>query len=268
MANYRSRMSFRRETHVRAHPDRRFRIRRAVAVLMIIAATGCSSSSTEGNTGGTGIGRAGKPDVRPSGAGDKDRTTPPNAATTATGTPSATAPTATAPGAVADDRRTLRRGLATASASVADAAGDAYGNETPPPYADVLAATLQGRGRTLLMTMTFAHELPSRMPDDDERFVAAIAVRGSDGRPRWTFGARCSTQGWRAFSRERGNDEGFKGRFDISSGTVTLVVRWSSLGGPHRFEWAATGTWVEATAVPTYAVDIAPDNGRAAFPGR
>ncbi len=157
--------------------------------------------------------------------------------------------------------------LATASASVVDPREDAFTSGQSPAYTDLLRAALQGRGRTLQMTMSFAAELPERTRDENEQFIAAISIRDKDGDARWTFGARCSDRGWKPFARSRNKRRRFPGRLSIDATTVRLTIPWSAVKGPHRFEWIASGSWVRTVQdIPSYSVDAAPNGDNAHFP--
>lgn len=150
---------------------------------------------------------------------------------------------------------------------MADDVDDAFSAGEPPAYADVIAATVVGRGKVLQMTITFAEELPART-EEDEELIAALALRepGTE-KSRWTFAARSSPLGWDAFKKARDKQRRLEDALSIRDGSVILRLPWTVIGGPRRFEWYANGSWARTgAAVKSFSFDLAPNGDVAAYP--
>ncbi|MGH2807490.1 MAG: hypothetical protein ACRDKT_09450 [Actinomycetota bacterium] len=176
-----------------------------------------------------------------------------------------------ASGSELEDADTPRSGidpsLADASAHVDEPAPDAVKKGVPPQYSELNAVDLQGLGQTFRITLSFDGEVPERLPKDTF-MVFGFAVSGRREGEGYAFGVNGTEEGWQPYSGYKGEARKFPGTFEIQGRDVVMVLPWSAVEGPRRFEWYANSSWFSQVAgQDMYAFDPVPNENAGRFPG-
>lgn len=157
--------------------------------------------------------------------------------------------------------------LARASASVDDPSSDARKQGITPPYTEVTGASVQGMGKTVRFTLTFAADVPNNVPKD-QYLVVAFGVTGRKEGEGFAVGATCDEKGWHPYAGAKGESEKFPGRFEVNGNQVVMEVPWSHVRGPRAFEWYASTGWYGKVANQTHwSFDAVPNEKAGKFPG-
>lgn len=156
--------------------------------------------------------------------------------------------------------------LADASSRVEEPGSDAKKSGLPPSYAELLSAEIQGLGDNFRLTLTFDGDVPQRLPEDTY-MVVGLGVTGRKEDEGFAFGINGDHKSWRPYSGSKGKASEFPGTFDIDGNRVILVLPWSTVEGPRRFEWYANSSWFSQIAGQTrYSFDPIPNEEAARFP--
>jgi len=158
--------------------------------------------------------------------------------------------------------------LARRTAIVDDPPNDAKKDGVTPSYAELTEASIIGLGEDFKLTMTFAGDLPSSMPNDQTHMIVAVGITGASDEEGYSFGAQATQDGWKPYAG--GKDDGtseFPGTFDVGGNRIEMIIPWDYIRGPRRFEWYAASNWFSQIAGTThYRVDLVPNDGLAKFP--
>jgi hypothetical protein len=157
--------------------------------------------------------------------------------------------------------------LAKASAHVDEPAPDSIKKGVPPAYSEITAVDLQGLGENFRLTLSFAGEVPDRLPKDTF-MVFGFAVSGRREGEGYAFGVNGTEEGWQPYAGSKGETRKFPGSFKIRGRDVVLVMPWRSVEGPRAFEWYANSSWFSSVAgQDMYAFDPVPNENAGRFPG-
>lgn len=155
--------------------------------------------------------------------------------------------------------------LADASSRVEEPGSDAKKSGLPPSYAELLSAEIQGIGDDFRLTLTFDGDIPERLPEDTF-MVMGLGVTGREEDEGFAFGVNGDSKSWRPYSG-KGKGSEFPGTFEISGNQVIMVLPWSTVEGPRRFEWYANASWFAQVAGQSrYSFDPLPNKKAATFP--
>ena len=157
--------------------------------------------------------------------------------------------------------------LARASASVDDPPSDAKRQGVTPPYTEMTRASIEGLGKNVRFTITFAGPVPERV-DKDQYMVTAFGVTGRKEGEGYGIGGICDENGWRPYAGSKGQNEKFPGTFEVSDNQIVMEVAWKYVNGPRAFEWYVSSGWYGKVANQTHwAFDGAPNEEAGRFPG-
>lgn len=158
-----------------------------------------------------------------------------------------------------------RSGPARGSAVVTDPPADGDTSGETPDYADILRASMSGRGKMVQIRTLVVASLPDRMPDDDT--FMGIETRIERKKGRYSIIVEGDHNGWRASISRNGKSRSLSG-LAIEDDSVTIAIPWSAIGGAGRLKWETHAGWTRATLTQThYAFDSAPSYGAARYPG-
>ena len=156
--------------------------------------------------------------------------------------------------------------LADASSRVEEPGSDAKTQGLPPGYAELLSAEIRGLGEDFRFTLTFGGDVPERLPEDTY-MVMGLGVSGRNKEEGFAFGINGDHKGWRPYSGAKGEPSKFPGTFDIDGNQVIVVMPWSAVEGPRKFEWYANASWFQQIANQSrYSFDPIPNKEAARFP--
>ncbi|MDQ3957818.1 MAG: hypothetical protein M3273_05795 [Actinomycetota bacterium] len=156
---------------------------------------------------------------------------------------------------------------ARASVLVTEPDPDAEKDGLTPPYPEVISVGIEGLGTRFRATLTFAAELPDRMPDDKTYMVAGIGLTGTKDEEGYAFGAQADTSGWKAYGGTKKTDGRYPGTLAVDGSTIVFTLPWSAIDGPRAFEWYGQSSWFRSLAGTTsYSFDAVPNEGPARFP--
>lgn len=157
--------------------------------------------------------------------------------------------------------------LARASAREEDPSTDAKTQGVTPRYAEVSGASVQGLGKNVRFTITFAGPVPSRV-QKDQYMVLAFGITGRNEDDGYALGAVNNDKGWEPYAGAKGENEEFPGSFEISGNTVIFEMPWTHMNGPRAFEWYASSGWYGKVANQTHwSFDAVPNEQAGRFPG-
>ena len=149
--------------------------------------------------------------------------------------------------------------------STTDRTNDAEGTE--PPYADLVAVTVEDNGTDARVTVVFAGDVPARLAADETMGVGVDFFRSvgqvesdyqlfADGQP----------EGWFAYLDTPKGFVRYPGRFGVGGARVEFTVPWSALGSPASGRFSAYADWTrDTTPANAFSEDHAPDLGTASF---
>ena len=243
----------------------------AMATALAIAVAGCSPSTEQGERS-----RLGTKGDKKAAQQDKKKKDKKSAAAVAEGNVDEAVTDGSAPGvseAAAPslgDSDTPRSGidpsLADASSRVEEPGSDAKKSGLPPSYAELLSAEIKGIGDDFRLTLTFDGDIPERLPEDTF-MVMGLGVTGREEDEGFAFGVNGDSKSWRPYSGAKGRGSEFPGTFEISGNQVIMVLPWSTVEGPRRFEWYANASWFAQVAGQSrYSFDPLPNKKAATFP--
>ena len=156
--------------------------------------------------------------------------------------------------------------LARASAHQDDPSSDAKKQGLAPQYAEATGATIQGLGKNVRLTMTFAGTVPERV-QEDQYMVFAFGITGKKEGEGFAVGATCDEGGWHPYAGPKGENQKYPGTFEVSGNQIVAVLPWSFLEGPRAFEWYASTGWYGKVANQTHwAFDAVPNEETGRFP--
>jgi len=157
--------------------------------------------------------------------------------------------------------------LARAGSSAQDSASDARTQGLTPNYTETTAASIQGLGKNVRFTMTFAGNVPDNV-QKDQYMVLAFGITGRKEGEGYAVGATCDEKGWHPYAGSKGQNNKFPGRFDVRGNEVVMEIPWSFVRGPRAFEWYASTGWYGKVANQTHwSFDAVPNQKAARFPG-
>lgn len=157
--------------------------------------------------------------------------------------------------------------LARANASLDDPSTDAKKQGIAPQYSEAIEARIQGLGKNVRLTMTFAGSLPERV-DKDKYMVMAFGITGQKEGQGYAIGATCDEKGWHPYAGSKGENQKFPGSFEVTGNQIIAVVPWKFFEGPRAFEWYASTGWYGKVANQTHwSFDSVPNEETGRFPG-
>lgn len=157
--------------------------------------------------------------------------------------------------------------LARASAGTEDPPNDAKKEGLTPPFTEAVGAGVQGLGKKVRFTITFAGDVPQRL-SPGEYMVMAFGITGRKEGEGFALGAVGDPEGWVPYAGAEKKSEEFPGTFQISGSDVTFVLPWSYVKGPRAFEWYASSGWYGQVANQMrWSFDGVPNDRAAEFPG-
>jgi hypothetical protein len=146
--------------------------------------------------------------------------------------------------------------------SVKDPAADADTHGETPAYVEITGASFTGGPQRVVLSQSFAGDVPEAMPDEDTYTYVGFTLegRGKDT----TVSATCDSDGWRA---DVDGASTFPGKFSIHGKTLQIALPWDAVGGKGRFVWYSRSSWTRSTLLNTYyAFDTAPNDERGRYP--
>ena len=156
--------------------------------------------------------------------------------------------------------------LARASAGTEDPPNDAKRQGVAPPFTEAVGAGIQGLGKNVRFTLTFAGEVPERL-GAGQYMVMAFGVTGRKEGEGFAVGAVGDPKGWEPYAGANNKSDEFPGTFEISGNDVIMVIPWSFVKGPRAFEWYASTGWYGKVANQTHwSFDGVPNDRAANFP--
>lgn len=157
--------------------------------------------------------------------------------------------------------------LASAGATVTDGTADAKTQGLPPRHTEITEASVQGLGKNVVFTVTFAAPLPSQL-QEGQYMVVAFGISGHKDDEGFSVGAIGNDEGWEPYGGKRGDNQKLPGRFEISENQMSFEVPWSFVKGPRAFEWYGSSGWYGQLAKQTHwSFDGVPNDEAAKFPG-
>ena len=157
--------------------------------------------------------------------------------------------------------------LARASVAIADPATDAKSQGIPPRYTEVAEARIEGLGKRVRLTISYAAAVPERV-GKEQYMVVAFGITGQKEGEGHGIGAVANEKGWEPYAGAKGENEKFPGSFRISGNEIVFEVPWSYINGPRAFEWYASSGWYGKIANQTHwAFDGVPNEEAGDFPG-
>jgi hypothetical protein len=157
--------------------------------------------------------------------------------------------------------------LARASAGEEDLPADAKKQGAPPPFTETVGAGIQGLGKNVRFTISFAGNVPDRLAPG-QYMVMAFGVTGRKEGEGFAVGAVGDPDGWKPYAGADNKSDEFPGTFEISGSDVILEIPWSFVKGPRAFEWYASSGWYGKVANQTHwSFDGVPNNRSGDFPG-
>jgi hypothetical protein len=164
-----------------------------------------------------------------------------------------------------DDSGSPGQDPATESASVPDRTGDGEGSGEVPAYTDIVGGAIEGRGRTVRLSITFSDRVPPAMPDDDT--VMSVETTIDRGGTTYRVYADGDSDGWSAYIARKGDSRALLGAFRIDGSRTIFDVAWGRVGGPGRFKWSVQSSWTRSTLTRTdFSFDRSPGQRMARFP--
>lgn len=157
----------------------------------------------------------------------------------------------------------------TASAQITESQADAKSQGITPSYAEMTHASVEGLGKTFRITMTFAGDLPQKMPNDKTVMVVGYQMIRDDDEG-YAFAAQASQEGWKPFAggKEDRKQKDFPGSFEVVGNEIVMEIPWSFVNGAYPFKWLATSNWFQSLANTThYKFDLIPNKDQANYPG-
>lgn len=156
--------------------------------------------------------------------------------------------------------------LARASAGADDPPTDAKRQGVAPLYTEVVGARIQGLGKNVRFTITFAGSVPERL-GAGEYMVMAFGVTGRKEGEGFAVGAVGDEKGWKPYAGANNKSDDFPGTFEISGNDVVIEIPWSYVKGPRAFEWYASSGWYGKVGNQTHwSFDGIPSGRSANFP--
>lgn len=185
---------------------------------------------------------------------------PTGVASSAAGTtgPSATAAPSTPTGSAAPFRRV---------GETADRTNDTEGSG--PPYADLVAVTIDDDGTNARVTVAFDGNVPARLPADETMGVGVDFFRSATQiESDYQLFADGQPEGWFAYLQTPGGKfVKYPGRFGVGGNRIEFVVPWSALGSPASGLFTAFADWTRdgGTLNNPFSEDHVPNLGKASF---
>ena len=143
---------------------------------------------------------------------------------------------------------------------VSDLTGDPQGEGQSPAYMDLERVELDASGEIFVAELTFASNLPAKMPNGGTAMLASVEVDRGDRKV--SVYAEASDDGWRAHTNRSAD---FPGSLEISGRTMRFTLARSFFGA--RFDWYAHSSWTKSTTTNTeYFFDFAPDDQKGRYP--
>ena len=161
---------------------------------------------------------------------------------------------------------TLRPGAAyRAVGTAADGTGDTEGSG--PAYADLVGVTVEDDGTNARVTITFAGDVPSRLPAGETMGTGVDLYRSpTQVESDYQLFADGQPDGWFAYLQTPKGFVRYPGRFGIGGRRIEFVVPWSALGSPSSGAFSAFADWTrDATPANAFSEDHAPNVGNARF---
>ena len=156
--------------------------------------------------------------------------------------------------------------LAKAAARIEEPQPDAKKKGVVADYPEMLATSIQGLGRDVRITFTFAANVPQKLPKDTF-MVVSIGITGRKEDEAFAFGANADDSGWRPYAGSKGKARKFPGSFAVRGNEIVMQVPWTSVEGPRRFEWFVTASWFSQLAgQSSYSFDVVPNDDAGTFP--
>jgi hypothetical protein len=211
-----------------------------------------TASAAPGAGGGTG----------PSGAAPSSTRTAPggtaSGASAVPGGPSTAAPSGSAPGGPAE-------GPYHSIGTATDVRGDAGAGT--PPYADLVAVTVEDDGTRARVTVRFAGAVPSTLPRDETAGVGVdLYQTAAQTESDYQLFADGEPDGWYAYLQTPKGFVKYPGRFGVGGDRLVFTVPWSALGSPSSGTFTAFADWTRDTSPTNLSgQDHAPALGKASY---
>lgn len=158
--------------------------------------------------------------------------------------------------------------LATASSVVEDPAGDMAGDPAPA-YAEVVGASITGRGDTVEVVLSMGGTLPDRVGERDN-LLAGVGIEYGGRMGGIALSVQGTHEGWVPFIHRDGGQRELERGFEIEGNRFVWTVPWDDLGGARRFRWGASVRWFgfesAELAQGRQAQDSAPGSEPATYP--
>lgn len=179
-------------------------------------------------------------------------------------------------GSTEDGEETTREGghgrgdpFAAASSVVEDPVGDMAGDPAPA-YAEVVGASITGRGDTVEVVVSMGAPLPDRVGERDN-LLAGVGIEYGGRMGGIAVSVQGTHDGWLPSIHRDGGQRELDRGFEIEGNRFVWTVPWDDLGGARRFRWGASVRWFQFESgdlsQATQAQDSAPGAGPATYPG-
>lgn len=132
-------------------------------------------------------------------------------------------------------------------------------------YPDLVSIHPVQDGDWLLITFTFAGELPDAMPDMDTIMDVRFGIKRQGRAPAVSFGVRAGPDGWYR-DTEYGD---YEGNFLIDGDQLLLRVAMTELGDRSVVRWVGTSQWAhrpEVQGTTAYLLDTLPNDTAGRLP--
>ena len=148
------------------------------------------------------------------------------------------------------------------------AAGDRSGDAGPgtPPYADVVAVSVEDDGTNARVTVRFAGDVPARLPENEVSGVGVDFFRSTTQlESDYQLFADGQPDGWYAYLQTPDGFVKYPGTFGVGGSRLVFTVPWSALGAPRSGAFSAFADWTRSATTNLAGEDHAPDLGSAPF---
>ncbi|MGH2753698.1 MAG: hypothetical protein ACRDLB_04630 [Actinomycetota bacterium] len=220
-----------------------------ISLLLVLIATGCTSTSSAEAGQETESGAAGGTSTsnEDDAAGERDRS--------AAGDAAGAGPTITASG-----RWVGAQGVK------ADPPDDAQVTGTVPDFVDILEGSVVGSADGLTLTLVMSGDVPETMPDDTTHTIVAWNLAAARKAPTVGITAQVGEEGWTVSAAVDNEPADWPGELSIEGNAIELSLPWGFVSKPHAFDWSAATTYYATSSGETSgAADNIPE---ARFPAR
>jgi hypothetical protein len=136
-----------------------------------------------------------------------------------------------------------------------------------PPYGDLVSVTIADGGANVRVTVTFAGDVPVRLPAGETMGVGVDLFRdAAQTESDYQLFADGEPDGWFAYLQTPKGFVRYPGTFGVGGRRLEFTVPWSSIGSPASGRFSAFADWTrDASPANQSGEDHAPNLGTASF---